>query len=277
MTAVHQQFFHMLALRHWKSPDILKHVTDIDTVDFRNSMAIIDFLVAAKQPITLASHRFSPGWDTASLLRSELSMEKEFEAVLKGLDVSGEDAKRLVDIACAPRAAYRVWLEGEITRQHSGGMQEPTPEAFAGFLAVLIALVEQSMLHAFLFWHTGERSEADDAWRLSGAAMLYATALVKRGAITSRVPTPAPCPAIEMAQTADGVHNSDMDLVRRCTEAGRAAATFEKDSAMRRLCMRIVEDCELVLNRGKEEAFPAVFGRSPVFESFGATLSKHCN
>ena len=54
-----------------------------------------------------------------------------------------------------------------------------------------------------------------------------------------------------------------------------SAATAHADEAMARLCVRIADDCELIANMEMDEEFPAVFGRSPVFESFATTRERH--
>ena len=147
----------------------------------------------------------------------------------------------------------------------------------ARFLAHLITLVEQPMLHAFLLWHQGNQTGADNAWRLSGAAMLYGTALVRRGALSGKVPVPGPIPMAVMAKSPSVAFDADMVLVRQCAALGRDAAGAEQDEAMSRLCHRIADDCDLIAAMEIDQEFPAVFGRSPVFESFAATRDKHLN
>ena len=275
MSAVHQQFVHMLALRQWQSGEVLERITAIDTVDFKNVMHIIDKLASLKVPATLPSHKIVPGHDVASILRAELRMERHLASVLDDIDVSDQGAKLLFGRAAAPRDEYRNWLEVEIKRHEPVAYEDRTSKALAVLFAELIALVEQSMMRAFMLWHSGHKIEADNAWRLSGASMLYGTAIVKRAAHDGWMPIPSASPEVLMAYVAKDSFEADMTLVRRCAEMGQAAADSDSDDAMSRTCLRISEDCGLILTMEADGEFPAVFGRSPVFESFGATLDRH--
>jgi bacterioferritin (cytochrome b1) len=275
LTAVHQQFFHMLALRQWKNRDLLSRITEVDSEDFKNAMQIIDLLVSRSIPIKLASQRILPGSDIASILRSELQMEERFADVLDATQVVDSEAMARVSRAAAPRRAYRDWLGKQIGRTTPASVPCETKPSMAELLAHLIALIEQAMLHAFLLWHLGHRNGADNAWRLSGAAMLYGTAIVRRGALMNALPTPASSSPVEMAASPSDAFDADMVLVKRCADLARTAAEEEDDEATSRLCLRVADDCDLIANMEMDQDFPAVFGRSPVFESFAATRDRH--
>lgn len=275
LTAVHQQFFHMLALRQWKNADVLSRITEVDTEDFRNAMQIIDLLVSRGLPVALASHQVLPGSDIASILRSELRMEEQLAAVLEVTRVTEPEAIARIDRASAPRRAYRDWLASQLNTTPPESTPRDTGRAISKHLAHLIALIEQAMLHAFFLWHQGRREGADNAWRLSGAAMLYGTALVKRGALKNAIPTPASIAPVQMATNPSEAFEADMRLVERCAASARIAADEEDDEAMGRLCLRIADSCDLIADMEMDQDFPAVFGRSPVFESFASTRERH--
>jgi bacterioferritin (cytochrome b1) len=277
LTAVHQQFFHMLALRQWNNKDLLRRITEVDTEDFRNAMQIIDLLVSRELPITLASHQFCPGSDIASVAKAEFRIEQKFAEILASTKVFDPEANARVQRASEPRREYREWLTSKSDDSGDAIANRETGKPLAEFLAHLIALVEQPMLHAFLLWHLGDRTGADDAWRLSGAAMLYGTALVKRGAAKNHVPTPATIPGVRMAASQSEVLAADIALVKRCASLAREAAKAEtaENAAMGRLCIRIADDCDLIADMNLGEDFPAVFGRSPAFESFATTRDRH--
>ena len=78
-----------------------------------------------------------------------------------------------------------------------------------------------------------------------------------------------------MTYDAQDAFLSDMALTRRCAEFGRKVAAEADNEEMRRTCLRISEDCDLILSMKAEGEFPATFGRSPVFESFSTTREKH--
>ena len=275
LTAVHQQFFHMLALRQWKYEEAYLRVTGIDKEDFQNAMQIIDHLVSEKQPIELPAHRFFPGSDLPSLLHAEHHMEMCITEVLGRIDVVGSEALAKVDRAAAPRPDYQFWLNGQIAGLDTEGKLHRTNVSMAEFTAAMMALIEQSMLHAFYYWHANRLTEADNFWRISGAAMLYGTALVRRGALMDALPTPGTIVSVEMQEDLQDAFHSDRHLVQQCARLARAAANDEKDEATRRICLRIADDCSLIENMKIDGDFPAIFGRSKVFESFAATRERH--
>lgn len=275
LTAVHQQFFHMLALRQWKERNVLSRITEVDTEDFKNAMQIIELLVSRDLPIALPAQHFLPGSDISSILQSEFRMEQHFEDVLDVTHVSDPEAVARINRAAAPRKAYREWLAKEFEATNSMQASRETKPCMADLVAHLIELVEQAMLHAFLHWHRGKRNWADNAWRLSGAAMLYETALVRRAAVAKAIPEPSAIAPVEMAASPSEAFAADILLVTKCAELAQLAGEREDDEATRRLCLRIADDCSLIANMEVNQDFPAVFGRSPVFESFAATREKH--
>lgn len=275
LTAVHQQFFHMLALRQWKNRELLGRITKVDSEDFKNAMQIIDLLVSRGLPINLASHQILPGSDVLSILQSELRLEEHFAKILDATQVVDSEAIARVSRAAAPRRAYREWLVEQIGDTTPESVHHETKPPMAKFLAYLIALVEQAMLHAFLLWHFGHRNGADNSWRLSGAAMLYGTALIRRRALMNSVPTPASIPPVQMAANPSDAFDADMVLVKRCADLARIAAKKEGDEGTSHLYLRVADDCDLIANMEMDQDFPAVFGRSPVFENFAATRERH--
>jgi bacterioferritin (cytochrome b1) len=273
MTAVHQQFCHILALRQWQDEALLPRIAAVDGEDFRNAMQIADLLVSRGQRVALAPQHFRPGSSPAAVLRAELEMELRLSPLLEGLQVVTPEATALAARARAPRRSYRDWLDGQIAVTPAAEAGPETPPELAALLAALIVLVEQAMLHAFLQWHAEDRPAADDAWRLSGAAMLYATAIVKRGALAGAVPGPGAVATVTMAEDPAAAFAADKRQAAACAAlAHRAAAA--NDGAMGRLCRRIAEDCDPLAVMVRGAAFPAVFGRSPAFESFGATRER---
>ena len=275
MTAVHQQFIHMLALRQWKNKDLLRKITKVDSEDFKNAMQIVGLLVSRGVPIDLPSHQISPGWDIASILRAELRMEEGFAGVLEATQLTDPDAMARVSRAAAPRQAYRDWLIEQVADTTPSNPPPETNPALAEFFALLIALVEQAMIHASFLWHLGDHSRADNAWRLSGAAMLYGTALVRLGALADLVPTPSAVPAVRMAASPSAAFQADILLTRQCAELARSAAADAADQETHELCLRIAGECDLIAGMKTGQAFPATFGRSPVFESFAATRERY--
>jgi hypothetical protein len=78
-----------------------------------------------------------------------------------------------------------------------------------------------------------------------------------------------------MVAVPNDAFEADMSLVRCCANLGRGAAETEASEPLRRVCSRVAEDCDLIAGMRMTDDFPAVFGRSPVFESFAATCERH--
>ncbi len=103
LTAVHQQFFHILTLQQWHEKTIVARLTAVDVEDFKNAMQIIDQLVAEGCSMYLESHRFTPGSDIVAILRAEHRLEVGFAEFLGGVSVSTPEARSRVNRATAPR------------------------------------------------------------------------------------------------------------------------------------------------------------------------------
>ncbi len=87
MTAVNQQFVHVLALRQWGDDETAERIMQVDRVDFPNAMRIIDYLVETETPIGLVSDRFTPGANYRSILLSEQTIEQRLSAAIERLTV----------------------------------------------------------------------------------------------------------------------------------------------------------------------------------------------
>ncbi len=276
LTAVHQQFFHILVLRQRRHHgELLDRIVAIDQQDFRNAMQIIDLLVYRQVPIDLPTQRFFPGSDVASILAAEFQVERHFAEILGCCQVESPEAEARLHRAAAPRQGYRTWLATQLNATVQPAAAAVTLPHMATLLERLIGLIEQPMLHAFLHWHYGDRSAADAAWRLSGSAMLHATAIIDHCAAHDFMPAPLQIPVLRLADSPAEAAASDRMLVASCAESGMVAADDLVDEEIHRLCRQIVEDCELIMERDKGQDFPAVFGRSPAFDSFSATRNRH--
>ena len=274
LTIVHQQFFHALALRQWHETVIADRLMEVDVEDFKNAIQIIDQLVTEGCSIHLESHRFTPGSDIVAILSAEHQLEVSFSEFLGGVSVSTPEARSRVKRATAPRRAYQTWLKNELAKTSGVGVIDDTDEAVAEMMAHLIALIEQAMVHAFVLWHQDDRPGADLAWKISGAAMLYATEIVRCGALENGVPVPASIPAVEPDMTGKAAFDRDIELLNRCIIAAKAASVEQSGKAMSPLCSKIAEDCERILTSVRGQDFPAELGKSQAFSSFAATRDR---
>lgn len=273
LTAVHQQFIHVLALKVWGEEAIARRIAEVDNEDFPCAMQILDDLARAGAPVRLGPQAFAPGTDVQGVLRAERRIERAFQPLLCGLGAGSDFAPRIAR-ARAPRTAYRAWLDAGIG-PGAGPPRPPTEPAMAALMARLVELIEQAMIHAFQHWQAGDRPAADRAWEISGAAMLYATALVRRAALSAAVP--APGPVGEIACLPDGLADAparDRTLAGAICAAARAAADAAEDPATARLCRRIADECVLIAEAPAAADFPAELGRSAAFTSFAATRDR---
>ena len=63
--------------------------------------------------------------------------------------------------------------------------------ALDSLFANLMVMITQTLVHAFVHWHRGERELADATWEMSGAAMMHATGIVNSLAPHHVAPDPA--------------------------------------------------------------------------------------
>lgn len=274
LTAVHQQFLHMLVLRALGDEAHLPRVTAIDEVDFANAMDIAALLVGRGLPVRLPAHRVRPGRDVPSVLRAEREMEEAMATVLGAARAEDDAARACIARAAAPRSDYRAWLEARLAEAGAPGPDVETAPELERVLALLTALVEQALLHAFLARVEADRAGADNAWRLSGAAMLYATAIVRAGLADGQGVVPGEVPGVGMAETPEAAFEADMALTRRCAAAARRAAGVQAGPEMGRVCGRIAEACDRIAGMARNGAFPEGFGQAPMFDDFEATCAR---
>ncbi len=82
MTAVNQQFIHVLALRAWGDDETAARIMQVDEVDFPNAMRIMDYLVEKGTPVTILSEHFTPGTNYNCILLSEQTIEQRLTAAI---------------------------------------------------------------------------------------------------------------------------------------------------------------------------------------------------
>ena len=275
LDATNQQFVHILALKLQGELEAAKRITEIDDVDFVNSMRIIDYLVATKTPITLPAGVCEPGMNYLSMLISERAMETRIGEAIDGCGKFGDRAQGFIETARAPRQAYASWLDASIAEASSGAReQSPFVSITADLSAQLLTLIEQSMIHAFVHWHAGDTVAADAAWATSGAAMMHMTRLVQLFAKLPGVPVPGACPAPDIQNNADDTLDADRNLAQLCAQQALTAADRCEHEGIASFCTGIAEYYRLFSLWQPQTPHPAADTNPAVFHSFEATLSK---
>ena len=272
LTVVHQQFIHILALRAWGETETAARINAVDQVDFPNAMRIIDLLVDRGLPLGLAGDSFAPGAERRSVLLAEQSMERRIAAVLADCRPADPRAAALVAAAEAPRAAYVAWLAGAIEQAPPSVPAPPQGAAEAEAFAWLLALIEQTMVHAFVQWHRGSPSEADWAWASSGAAMMQATDLVQFHAGRRNVPVPAATPAPRTTDDPAEAMRLDCVFAGACAERAALAAREASDGWLGDFWQRVAAHGRALAAREAGSAHPAVASNPKGFHSFERTL-----
>src|SRR5262245_42223670 len=82
MTAVNQQFIHVLALNRLGHATSADRVYEVDVVDFPNAMRIIDHLMASGREVHLPFELPKPGFPMAGSLQAECDIETRLRDLL---------------------------------------------------------------------------------------------------------------------------------------------------------------------------------------------------
>ena len=273
LTAVHQQFVHVLALRHWGLTDTASRIMAVDEVDFPIAMKIIDHMVAAGQPIRLDPEPITPGSSEAEALAAELEVDHRLHLALQAA-AAASPVPNLIAAALAPRQAYADWLTDRIGALES---QARTPCDLANELAEIfsynIVLIEQSMVHAFVHWHHGDRANAESAWATSGAAMMHATKIVRWLAARGAVPFADDFPPRRISGQPDEAIAFDQHLAREFEDRLTARSKWS-DKALEGFCDPIRSYATKLSGWPPGRAHPARDTNPPSLRSFEKTLAK---
>lgn len=275
LTAVNQQFSHVLALNAWGEKEIAERIMAVDYVDFPNAMRILDTLIETGAPLALPKDSYCPGRSVTGILAAEQAMEQRLAATLAAAQVTTPRAQALVATAREPRAAYARWLDDRLSQCNPDDTDLARPDArTAGLTAQLIALIEQAMAHAFVHWHAGDAAGADAAWAASGGAMMQLTALTRFHTARQDVPAPDTIPALRVSRQLDEAVAADGRLAGRVAERAAKTAQETEEAALAKLCRRIAEDCEEQARWVPGQPHPASQSNPPAFASFQATLER---
>lgn len=274
LTAVNQQFVHILALRQWGLSDTADRILEVDMVDFPVAMKIMDYLIAAGAPLTLRSEGFTPGASEAGILSAEQDIERRLFSELTEARVASRVAFKLISTAMAPRKAYADWLAGRLSSlERTERPTHPSVGDLAELFACLIIMIEQAMTHAFVHWHRGKKADADTAWATSGAAMMQATAIVRRLASLQAVPAPRSSMSIRISGNPDTAIGLDRELAKSFADCAARAAALDIGQ-VGDVCSEVADYASSLSAWEPGQEHPAKEINPPAFGSFEATLRK---
>lgn len=267
LTAVSQQFTHMLLLRKRGQTDMVARLKEVDDVDFPNAMRIIDLLFRAGTPISIAQHVVAPANSTHAILETELAFERDFDAFLQSLDNRSPEGQERLAKARAPRGPYRTWLAEALHQTPAGSCAPASERRGSRLFSILLRLMEQTLVHAFANWHVGRSAEASTSWQISGAAMLYLTALAEFCGSDDQAARGIEVPGSTVVDT-DVQFDADIELVRQSALEARLLAENTENRELVRVCLSVAKDCDLVARSTEGEPIQAELGRSGVFRDF---------
>ena len=275
MTAVHQQFIHVLVLRDWGETESAERIMKVDRVDFPNAMKIIDYLVSVKAPINLHGTDFKPGRTHHGILAAEFDVEQRFAEVIEQGDCTDIRPRELFAAAKAPRRYYLQWLN---TQLDSLPLEEDASadhtQGTARLFGYLLTIIEQSLVHAFVHYHKDRTDFADTAWSTSGAAMMQATAFVHLYAARRTVPFPEHVPSPQIQYQIAGILDSDIQLAHRCAAEATEAAVTCSDAEINTLCRQIADSYTRLVEFKPGATHSPSNLNPPAFQSFQATLQR---
>jgi bacterioferritin (cytochrome b1) len=293
LTAVHQQFIHILLLRSWGHSEVERRIVVVDKVDFVSALRMVDHAVATGAPPDLGGaggsvtpHLPTPGASRDDILSAEMALERRLlgtiEAARSALPEDGDHAARtLIADAMWPRRTYLAWLQEQVP---TGGAKSPTGHrdkataSLDALLAQLIMAIEQALVHAFVLRHAGANRFADAAWATSGAAMMQATSIVKLFASQGSAPSfaeptvapEAPRIGLEVAE----VLRFERTLAEHCSRSAEAAAAWLGGADESLLWRDIAAHYRDLGNGPPREEHPAA--RNPAaFRSFDGIYRKY--
>lgn len=261
IAAVQQHFIHVLTLNAWDETTGAKEIVSVDAVDLPNAMRIVDWLIARGESVSLASDinvlaacMPRPGACMQDVLANELVLDKRLEGALLDAQreltgVVGGEWAAYIDKPLTCRSSYQNWLKAALERadrrEETDGTPIEAPACIGELFAHLMIMISQSMVHSFVHWHSGRLNLANDAWFISGAAMMHAAAITNACA-KSRV-APAPENAVrrgsvslpQISYNTGDAMEADLERGRYCRSVAASAALELGPTKLGEICRTI--------------------------------------
>ncbi len=266
MTAVNQQFIHILALRRVGDLKRADRLYEVDRIDFPNAMRIIDHLVATGRPVALTPEMPDPGLPTVGLLQAEQRIEERLGKILAAETTADDETRPFFETARAPRDSYRAWLTTELDSEDDKSDTGRAYPATDRLFSCLILILERMMVSAFVRFHEGARDAADIAWATSGVAMVQATALVN--ALTDLRTVPKLNADIRKAV------RDDRDMIAAYADIADQASLRETEESLKLIGTRAAAYTRALAAWQPAAPHPALAACAPSFKSFEVTLKK---
>jgi hypothetical protein len=275
MTAVNQQFVHVLALRSWGMKDTADRIMEIDRIDFPLVMKTINYLISNDKKVALGGSLFSPGTCEATVLLAEKTLETQLRVVLRDGSAQSGFCRDLAAATNSPRQDYAHWLSARLAFLPLPTTPAPKhDEDFGGLFSLLLAMIEQSMIHAFVHWHADRPAHSDGCWASSGAAMMHATALVRCLAALGTLPCPSGEIGPTIAKHSSEAYDLDRQLALDCTTCARSTARHLRGDLQEKV-ISIASFAAEVSAWNVGEPHPARFSNPMPFRDFSQVFSRY--
>lgn len=276
MTAVNQQFTHILSLRARGDHETAARIARVDNVEFVNVLRIADHLIGTGVVPELDCDLYVTGCSRTSMLRAEQAMEGRMAAAIAAVACEEPVYDQLVAPALSPRADYAKWLSREL---ENAGPDRDEGRRFGAevfdLVAYLTAQMEQALIHAFLHRQAGDSRAADAAWATSGAAMMQLTRIARRLAREGSTPYPGSSQALRIARAPDQAPDLERELAAQTAVAAEQAAADSGHPDLAALCRDIAESARRLSDWTGEGPHPAHRTNPPGFHSFEKTCARY--
>lgn len=257
--AVQQHFIHVLTLNAWNESATAEKIVSVDAVDLPNAMRIVNGLVAHGESVSFAADADAladcmpkPGATVQDVLANELRLDQRLERVLLDAQrklTGGRAWAALIDAPLAVRSDYQNWLKAEIEcedhRDKTDDRSTGTPACISELFAHLMILISQSLAHSFVHWHNNRADLANDAWFISGAAMMHAAALTNACARAHIALAPGeaigqgPVPFPQFRNRTVEAIEADLERARYCRSVAAGAALELGPTKLGEICQGI--------------------------------------
>jgi bacterioferritin (cytochrome b1) len=262
--AVQQHFIHVLILKAWGDDETAEGIAAIDEVDLPNAMRIVDFIMSggalpelSLDHMSLAEHMPAAGSSYERIFAAERRLEAKLTDALRaaktGFARAGTNkAVHLILDPLSPREAYEEWIQREVaaglrSTEPSRRLSDDATSSLSTLFAHLMVVIEQGLVHSFVYWHHGKKKLADVTWEVSGAAMMQATEITNLLALRYTAPSPAEVVVPNSVQlprigrTLEEVLVCDRALAERCCAVAERAKEDLAGTEFETVCRDSVE------------------------------------
>ncbi|NKB78199.1 MAG: hypothetical protein GKR96_14485 [Gammaproteobacteria bacterium] len=259
LMAVQQHFIHVLILDCWQTetspsqPILSQGIAAIDKIDLPNAMKIVDLLVSSGNVPNVGENSDSqliqmprPGDTYQRIFSAERAIEKKLTTALKTAtetltsNPNWSQIAHLITDPLAARNSFEVWMRfhentGLPTNKSKSPLSGTSLSNLNHYFCYLVLSINQTMIHAFVHWHEGNKTLADATWKTSTSAMMLAARITRTLSMRGLAPGPFSSFRLEeqfpqkIGINSESALDFDRKLALRAgVSAGKAASTLKQ-------------------------------------------------